>query len=52
MDDLDLYELMAGIDILEQVDDTPTDRRRVHKAVNPFTGKLHYSFDISLNIML
>ena len=53
MDDLDLYELVAGIEILEQVELMDADAsidRRGHKAVNPFTGKLHYySYFIIMN---
>ncbi len=41
MDDLDLYELFAGVEVLEQVEENANAApRHEHSAVDPFIGKL------------
>jgi len=43
MDDLDLYELFAGVEVLEQIEENANAApRHEHKAVNPFIGKLEF----------
>lgn len=42
MDDTDLYELVAGIELLEQIEEDALSPRHVLKAVDPFTGKLPF----------
>lgn len=41
MDDLDLYELLAVVEVLEQVEENANAApRHEHSAVDPFIGKL------------
>lgn len=47
MNDLDLYKLLAGIDVPEQVE-AQIARRHVHEGVNIFTGKLYKLFKTAL----
>lgn len=45
MDDLDLYELFAGVEVLEQIEENANAApRHEHKAVDPFIGKLEFFF--------
>jgi len=42
MDDLDFNELIAGIELLEQVEEDAINSRHILKSVDPFTGKLTF----------
>jgi len=42
MDDLDLYELISSIELLEQVEEDAISPRHVLKSIDPFTGKLPF----------
>jgi len=46
MDDLDLFELFAGVEVLEQIEENANAApRHEHKAVDPFNGKLEIFFE-------
>jgi len=46
MDDLDMYELFAGVEVLEHIEENANAApRHEHLAVDPFIGKLKTFFE-------